>query len=136
LPLFVPNKPDTLLLYLELGAAVSPHKYFREWKVMMINLALTHQQHKNKTQSNPAHPTQQTQALHTNQILTKLCSCKLSPSLQGQPLSNTSQGNPGKLDTSDVLKDDKTKLSDHQIAALMCYCGVKNHQDIPIVWKK
>jgi hypothetical protein len=35
-----PNKPDTSFLYLELGAAVSPHKSFRKWKVMMINLAL------------------------------------------------------------------------------------------------
>jgi hypothetical protein len=50
--------------------------------------------------------------------------------------SNTAQGITGKLDTSDVLKEDKKKLSDHQIAALMGYCGVKNLQDIPILWTK
>ena len=33
------HKHDTSLLYLKLGAAVSAHKCFREWKQMMINLA-------------------------------------------------------------------------------------------------
>ena len=41
-----------------------------------------------------------------------------------------------KSTTSDIPKDDKSKLSEHQIAALMGYCGVRNPADLPPVWKK
>jgi hypothetical protein len=50
------NKPDTSLLYLELGAAVSPHKYFREWKLMMVNLALGPPSPPTNNHSSPNNP--------------------------------------------------------------------------------
>ena len=132
------NKQDTSLVYLELGAAVSPHKYFREWKQMMINLALGENTTRMTTPPTPSNTTSPAATYQPNshealllQALTKLTGAT------AQLAQNTSsQGNQGKSSTGDTLKEEKTKLSDHQIAALMGYCGVRNPGDIPAIWTK
>jgi len=53
------HKHDTSLLYLKLGAAVSPHKCFREWKQMMINLALGSPGHEVNNYDKPTNPTRE-----------------------------------------------------------------------------
>ena len=129
------NKHETSLLYLELGAAVSPHKCFREWKQMMINLALGPP---GQTTNNSVAPTNLTTTVPPNshEALFLQALTKLTGATTQLAKSNSSHENQVKLTSSDILKKDKSKLSEHQIAALMGYCGIKSPSDIPAVWKK
>ena len=118
-------------LHLKLGPVTTSNKTFLEWSTSMVNSMLGPEQNQTATQGT-ATPQSSPMSAELTEVMKAMTKMAEMSALLAQQSSRT--GEKAKEAASEILKEDKSKYSEHMIAALCGYCKLDDPSSLPDIW--